>query len=74
MSTTPVLSCRQVIRRLRKRGFREVRQTGAHKRFEHADGRATTVSDHGGKDLAAPVLQQIARDIGLTVAQFVHQK
>ena len=74
MSTTPVLTSRQIIRRLRKRGFEEVRQTGAHVRFEHADGRATTVSDHGGKDVPPNTLRGICRDVDLSVSDFVHEK
>ncbi len=52
-------------------GFEEVRQRGSHKRFRHPDGRATTVPVHGGRDLSPILLRCIARDVGLTVQQFV---
>ena len=52
-------------------GFEEVRQRGSHKRFRHADGRATTVPVHGGRDLSPILLRRIARDVGLTVREFV---
>ena len=72
MSTTPVPSCRQVIRRLRKLGFVEVRQSGSHKQFIHTDGRFTTVADHGGQDLPTGTLRKICSDIGSSVTDFVH--
>ncbi len=52
-------------------GFEEIRQRGSHKRFRHADGRATTVPVHGGRDVSPILLRCIARDIGLTVQDFV---
>ena len=52
-------------------GFEEVRQRGSHKRFRHPDGRATTVPMHGGRDLSPILLRRIARDVGLTVQEFV---
>jgi predicted RNA binding protein YcfA (HicA-like mRNA interferase family) len=39
--------------------------------FRHADGRGTTVPDHGGRDIAPTLLRKIARDIGMTVEEFV---
>ena len=67
----PVLKPREVIRLLERRGFVEVRQRGSHKQFRHPDGRQTTVPVHGGRDLAPPLLRQIARDIGLTLDEFL---
>ena len=52
-------------------GFKEIRQRGSHKRFRHADGRATTVPVHGGRDVSPILLRRIARDVGLTVQDFV---
>lgn len=52
-------------------GFKEVRQRGSHKRFRHADGRVTTVPVHGGRDLSPVLLRCIARDVGLTVQEFI---
>jgi predicted RNA binding protein YcfA (HicA-like mRNA interferase family) len=39
--------------------------------FRHSDGRATTVPDHGGRDISPSLLRVIARDIGMTVDEFV---
>ena len=67
MGTVPVLSPQQVIALLGALGFVEVRQRGSHKQFRHADGRATTVPFHKGRDLSPSLLRKIARDVGLTV-------
>jgi predicted RNA binding protein YcfA (HicA-like mRNA interferase family) len=33
--------------------------------------RATTVPDHGGRDVSPILLRQIAKDIGLTIAELL---
>jgi predicted RNA binding protein YcfA (HicA-like mRNA interferase family) len=63
----PVLPAREVIRLLEALGFVEVRQRGSHKQFRHADGRATTVPVHKGRDVSPTLLRKIARDIGVSV-------
>jgi predicted RNA binding protein YcfA (HicA-like mRNA interferase family) len=52
-------------------GFSEVRQRGSHKQYRHPDGRCTTVPFHPGRDISPILVRQIARDIGLTVAEFL---
>lgn len=52
-------------------GFVQVRQRGSHIQYRHADGRATTVPYHGGRDLSPILLRQIAKDIGLTIDEFL---
>ncbi|WP_423928410.1 type II toxin-antitoxin system HicA family toxin [Candidatus Palauibacter sp.] len=74
MPPVPVLKPHQVIAILVGLGFEEVRQRGSHKRFRHADGRATTVPVHGGRDVSPILLRRIARDIGLTVSEFVQHR
>ena len=71
MGTVPVLKPREVVARLERLGFVEVRQRGSHKQFRHADGRVTTVPMHAGRDIAPILLRQICRDIRMTVAEFV---
>ena len=70
-SKPPVLKPREVVALLERRGFVPVRQRGSHIQFRHPDGRGTTVPMHGGRDIAPPLLRQIARDIGLTVEELV---
>lgn len=67
MGNVPVLSPQEVIGLLTALGFEEVRQRGSHKQFRHADGRATTVPFHKGRDVSPSLLRKIARDIGTTV-------
>jgi len=67
----PVLKPREVVALLAKFGFAEVRQRGSHRQFRHTDGRGTTVPFHQGRDISPTLLRQIAKDIGLSVEDFV---
>lgn len=67
----PVLKPREVVALRERPGFAEARQRGSHKQFRHPDGRATTVPMHAGRDIAPTLLRQIARDVGLTVAELL---
>jgi len=71
VSSIPVLKPREVIARLERLGFVEVRQRGSHKQFRHADGRVTTVPVHGARDIAPALLRQICRDIRVPIEEFV---
>jgi predicted RNA binding protein YcfA (HicA-like mRNA interferase family) len=72
VGNVPVLSPSQVVKLLRRLGFVELRQKGSHKQFRHPDGRGTTVPFHKGRDIAPPLLRQIADDIGLTVRELLN--
>ena len=74
MPKTPILKPQEVVRLLEKLQFQEVRQRGSHKQYRHADGRATTVPFHKGRDISPVLLRQIAKDIGLTVNEFLKAK
>lgn len=71
MGHVPPLRPREVIAMLVASGFIEVRQRGSHKQFRHPDGRGTTVPDHGGRDISPVLIRQIAKDIGLSVDDFI---
>lgn len=71
MPSVPILKPREVVAVLATLGFEEVRQRGSHKRFRHPDGRSTTVPMHQGRDLSPILLRSIARDVGMTVQEFV---
>lgn len=71
MGAVPILKPAEVCRILERLGFQAVRQRGSHIQYRHSDGRGTTVPMHKGRDIAAPLLRQIARDIGLTVEELV---
>ena len=71
MGDVPVLKPREVAGILERLGFLEVRQRGSHRQYRHADGRATTVPFHPGRDISPTLLRVIARDIGMDVRDFV---
>jgi len=71
VARTPVLKPREVVARLQRLGFREVRQRGSHKQFRHADGRVTTVPMHQGRDISPSLLRRIAADIHVTVQELL---
>jgi len=71
MGKAPVLKPKEVVTILEKLGFREIRQRGSHKQFRHADNRCTTIPFHAGRDISAILMHQIAKDIGLTVEEFL---
>jgi predicted RNA binding protein YcfA (HicA-like mRNA interferase family) len=70
----PVLKPREIVKILKSLGFDMVRQKGSHQQFRHADGRATTVPDHHGRDISPLLLRQICKDIGLTTDDFLGHK
>ncbi len=74
MGNLPILKSGEVCRILEKIDFISVRQRGSHIQYRHADGRCTTVPLHKGRDISAPLLRQIARDIGLTAVEFVRHR
>jgi predicted RNA binding protein YcfA (HicA-like mRNA interferase family) len=72
VGSLPVLKPREVCRILEALGFVLVRQRGSHMQYRHADGRGTTVPNHGGRDISPVLLRQVARDIGMTAEEFIH--
>jgi len=74
MGNVPVLKSLEVISILLKLGFTEVRQRGSHKQFRDSRGRSTTVPVHKGRDISPILLRQIAKDIGLTVEEFLRHR
>lgn len=72
MSDIPVLKSREVAALLARLGFVEVRTRGSHRQYRHADGRGTTVPFHLGRDVSPTLLRQIAKDIGLSVADLLN--
>ena len=71
MAKPPVLKAREVAAILQKLGFVEVRQRGSHKHYRNADGRCTTLPFHTGRDISPILLRQIAKDIDLTIDEFL---
>ena len=44
----PLLSAKEIIKMLNKRGFQVLRQRGSHGYLKHNDGRCTVVPLHAG--------------------------
>lgn len=62
-------SAREILRRLLKAGFIEVRQSGSHKVLRHPDGRMTYVAMHPG-DVPTGTFRAILKQAGLTREEF----
>jgi predicted RNA binding protein YcfA (HicA-like mRNA interferase family) len=74
MRKYPILKPHEVATILKRLGFKEVRQKGAHKQFRHPDGRCTTVPFHKGRDISPILLKKIVKDIDLTLEEFLKYK
>lgn len=74
MGSVPVLKPNKVASILERLGFLEVRQKGSHKQFRHPDGRGTTVPFHAGRNISPILLKKIAKDIRLTVEEFLQNQ
>jgi len=73
LGDVPVLKPREVEARLFVFGFMLARQRGSHRQYRHPDGRATTVPFHS-VDISPILLRRIAKDIGLSVRDFVEAR
>jgi predicted RNA binding protein YcfA (HicA-like mRNA interferase family) len=73
MLALPALRPREVIAFLTALGFREVRQCSSHKCLAHPDGHSNTVPVHGSRDITPVLPRRIARDSGLTAAEFARR-
>ena len=60
------------MRLLRRLGLVHTRSRGSHRRFEHPDGRKTTVPVHKGRDIPRGLLRQIVTiDIQMDMDEFI---
>lgn len=69
-----MLKPKEVAAILEKLGFSMVRQKGSHQQFRHADGRATTVPVHAGRDLSPILLRQICKDVKISTEEFLQNR
>jgi len=60
---------REVISKLKRAGFEEVRQTGSHLFLRHPDGRLTFIAMHRG-DIPQGTLQKILKQAHLNEEAF----
>jgi len=71
MSKLPMVDFKVMDKVLRHLGFTAVRQKGSHVFYRHTDGRTTTLPNHGGRDLARPLMREILREISISPDEFV---
>lgn len=71
MTRLPALKARDLVKLLKKIGFKEMRQKGSHLFFQHPDDRTTLISVHGGEDIGRGLLRQILREIELSPEEFI---
>jgi predicted RNA binding protein YcfA (HicA-like mRNA interferase family) len=70
MTNWPTLKSLEIARGLKKAGFHITRQKGSHARFEHADGRATTLPVHADQDIGRGLFRKILRDVEMSIEDF----
>jgi predicted RNA binding protein YcfA (HicA-like mRNA interferase family) len=72
MPVLPNITFTQFCRIIEKIGFYKTRQKGSHIRYIHADGRKTTVPNHGGQDVPKGLLIKIIKqDLNISVDDFM---
>ena len=62
-------SAREVLTKLNRAGFVQVRQSGSHRILRHTDGRQTYVAIHPGT-LPTGTFHKILKQAGLTLEEF----
>lgn len=71
MSLLPILSAREVMRKLKRGGFEFLHAKGSHHFFHNlATNRTTSVPLHGGKDIGRNLLGKIIKQAGLSADEF----
>jgi len=66
----PVCSAKDVIRVLRRHGFRQVSQKGSHQKWRHPNGRQVIVAMHGNKPIPVGTFKSIIEGSGLSQDDF----
>ena len=69
-SKIPSVSAKDIIKVLKKCGFRLVRQKGSHQIWKHSDGRWTTLPVHPGEDIGRGLFTKILKDVGVSPEEF----
>jgi predicted RNA binding protein YcfA (HicA-like mRNA interferase family) len=66
----PSATAREFQRVARILGFILKRQKGSHGRWNHPDGRVTTIPVQGGEEIGPPLFNEILRQLGITLDEF----
>ncbi len=65
------LSGKEMCKFVERLGFQKVRQVGSHARYEHSDGRKTTIPAHGNEELGKGLILEILKQIKVTREEFL---
>ncbi|MFZ4698928.1 MAG: type II toxin-antitoxin system HicA family toxin [Candidatus Methylumidiphilus sp.] len=72
MPSLPIITFTQLCRIVERLGFHKTRQKGSHIRYANADGRKTTIPDHGSQDVPKGLLIKIIKqDLKISVEDFM---
>jgi len=71
MPPLPVISVRELIKFLKFKGFKLLRQKGSHQRYKHPNGRVVTVPVHGKSDLKRGLLNGILNELNIDVEELI---
>ncbi len=61
---------KELMRAAEKLGFARTRQKGSHARWQHPDGRATTIPVHPSVEIGGWLYRQILKQLGTTEEEF----
>jgi len=61
---------KELMRAAEKLGFARTRQKGSHARWQHPDGRATTIPVHPGTEIGGWLYREILKQLGITEEEF----
>lgn len=67
----PQVTCRQLLRALKRAGFKEQRQQGSHLHLRRADGKRVTVPVHPRRNVPPGTLRAILRDADISREEFL---
>lgn len=61
---------KELMRAAARLGFVQTRQKGSHARWQHEDGRATTIPSHPGTEIGGWLYHRILKQLGITEEEF----
>jgi predicted RNA binding protein YcfA (HicA-like mRNA interferase family) len=61
---------KELMRAAEKLGFVRTRQKGSHARWQHPNGRATTIPVHPGTEIGGWLYRVILKQLGITEEEF----
>ena len=69
MSRLKIITSSRMCKLLEKEGFKNIRQKGSHRFYQHDDGRTTVIPMHSA-DLDRTLIRKILRDIEMSTDDY----